>query len=97
MHAYKQEVRTGLFHLKEAVLDVLLDARNEGQPLLQPKDIRKRLGIPAIGEADTRSSLILGVLYYLNDEERVQCKWEGTYKWYITEKEALLRSKWSNQ
>lgn len=93
MDASKYEVRTGLFHLKEIVLDVLLDARRKGKPLLQPKEIRDRLGIPPTkDEGISRSSLILGILYYLKDENRVQSKWEqGSDKWKITEQEALLR------
>ena len=95
MNVYKQEVRTGLFHLKEVVLDVLLDAQREGQPFLQPKEIRERLGIPPTKTEDiSRSSLILGILYYLKDEERVLSQWQqGTDKWQITEQEALLRGK----
>lgn len=94
MSARKYEVRTGLFHLKEVVLDVLLDTRRKGRPLLQPKEIRDCLDIPPTkDEGISRSSLILGILYYLKDENRVESKWEqGSDKWQITEQEALLRS-----
>ena len=93
MNASKYEVKTGLFHLKEVVLDILHDAQRKGNPLLQPKQIRDRLGIPPTKvEGSTRSSLILGILYYLKDEGRVLNKWEqGSDKWQITEQEALLR------
>ena len=91
MNTYKQEARTGLFHLKEAVLDILLEAKNEGNSYRQPGAIRERSGIPKIEEPHAHSNtLIYGVLLHLGAEKRVEYK-KG-YGWRITEQEASLRS-----
>ena len=96
MNTYKMQVRTGLLLLKEVVLDVLLDAQGEGM-MLQPKEIKERIGIPdtKAERLDGRASLILGVLYHLETEGRVsQTYQQGTYKWQISEEEAYTRKSW---
>ncbi|MCY3739590.1 MAG: hypothetical protein OXH00_01075 [Candidatus Poribacteria bacterium] len=91
MNTYKQEARTGLFHLKESVLDILLEAKNEENSYRQPNAIRKRSGIPKIEEPNAHANtLIYGVLLHLGAEKRVEYK-KG-YGWRITDQEALLRS-----
>lgn len=94
MNTYKAQARTGLLLLKEVVLDVLLDAQDEGI-MLQSWEIKERIGIPDAKERDRRSSLILGVLYYLEIEGRVsQTLQQGTVKWKINEEEASARKSW---
>ncbi len=44
MNITKQPARLSLFHLKEAVLEVLFEAQNENG--LFPDEVGKRLGIP---------------------------------------------------
>ena len=96
MNTYKAQARTGLLLLKEVVLDVLLDAQDEGV-MLQPKEIHERIGIPntKAERSDGRASLILGVLYHLETEGRVSHTYQqGTYKWQIREEEANARKTW---
>ena len=89
MNTTKQHARLGLFHLKEAVSEVLFNAQDEGP--LQPNEIRKRLGIPKADEPPDRSNtLILGVIFHLQSEGRVQHITEGGRGWKITETEASL-------
>ena len=94
MNTYKAQARTGLLLLKEVVLDVLLDAQDEGV-MLQSREIKERIGIPDGKEPSKRSSLILGVLYHLESEGRVsQTLQGGTVKWKINEEEASARKTW---
>ena len=94
MNTYKAQARTGLLLLKEVVLDVLLDAQDEGV-MLQSMEIKERIGIPDGKEPSKRSSLILGVLYHLESEGRVsQTLQGGTVKWKINEEEASARKTW---
>ena len=88
MNTSKQQARLGLFYLKEAVLNVLLEAQDKGP--IQLDEIRKRLGIPRVvdGEPeDRRNSLIFSILYHLRNEGRVEYISNG---WKITSEEATL-------
>ena len=85
MDMRKQQARTGLFLLKEAVIDVIVKEAYEVP--IQLDAIRKHLGIHRVDEMDTarRNSLIFGILCQLRDEERVHyVKGSG---WQITGKE----------
>ena len=84
-----KQARIGLHFLKESVLQTLFNAQDEGP--LQPNEIRKRLGIPKADEPPDRSNtLILGVIFHLQGEGRVQHITEGGRGWKITETEASL-------
>ena len=96
MNTYKAQARTGLLLLKEVVLDVLLDAQDEGV-MPQPKEINECIGIPDTGadRSQSTSALILGVLRHLLAEGRVSHTYhQGTYKWQISEEEAKVRKAW---
>lgn len=72
MNENQRRARAALFSLKEAVLDVLLEAHTQNEGLLQPEDIRKRLGIPKADEPITRSNtVILGILFHLRNDKYV--------------------------
>ena len=77
----------GLDILKRAVLLVLYEAQHKGE-LLQPNEIRHRLGIPrAKTERRGHTNLILATLRYLKDEDKVDDQWVGgVTAWQITEK-----------
>ena len=77
----------GLEILKHSVLLVLHEAKNKGE-LLQPNEIRHRLGIPhAKTERLGHANLILATLRYLKDEDKVDDHWVGgVTAWQITEK-----------
>lgn len=101
----KQLARFGLFSLKEATLNILLQARREGKEPLTVKEIRERLGIPKAPDRSDRpeggrgESLMWGILLHLENEERVDVCQEGRraeYKWKITEHEASLLSELSD-
>ena len=70
----KQAAELGLFFLKEAVLDVLLEAGETDTPQLQPNEISKRLGIERAtdGAGNKSYALIHGVLNELFRENRVE-------------------------
>lgn len=76
----------GLEILKLSVLLVLHEAKHKGE-LLQPNEIRHRLGIPqAKTERRGHTNLILGTLRYLKDEDKVDDHWiGGVTAWQITE------------
>ena len=59
--------RAALFSLKEVVLEVLYEARDEGR--LHPEDISNRLGIPKSESSEIAYGLIRGVLFLLKDEQ----------------------------
>ena len=89
MNTTKQQAKLGLFHLKEAISEVLFNAQDEGP--LQSNEIRKRLGIPKVDEPPDRSNtLILGIIFHLQGEGRVQHITEDGRGWKITETEASL-------
>ena len=77
----------GLEILKLSVLLVLYEAKHKGE-LLQPNEIRHRLGIPhAKDERKGHANLILATLRYLKDEDKVDDHWVGgATAWQITEK-----------
>ena len=76
----------GLEILKQSVLLVLYEAKHKGE-LLQANEIRRRMGIPqAKDERMGHTSLILGILRYLKDEDKVARFWSSSYTWQITEK-----------
>ena len=93
MDTSKQMAKRGMFYLKEAVLDVLWEARCNKESYLQTDEIRKRLGIPPETERSGHNSLILGVLYYLFDEGHVSRQRTPQNEWKISEQEASLRAK----
>ena len=94
MDRYKQMAKRGMFYLKEAVLDVLWEARCNKETYLQTDEIRKRLGIPpTTDERSGHNSLIIGVLYYLFDEGHVDRQRVPQNEWKISEQEASLRAK----
>lgn len=86
MDMRKQQARTGLFLLKEAVVNVIVKEAYEIP--IQLDAIRKHLGIHRVDEMDCtarRNSLIFGMLCQLRDEGRVHyVKGSG---WQITDKE----------
>ena len=77
----------GLEILKHSVLLVLHEAKHKGE-LLQPNEIRHRLGIPhAKTERRGHANLILATLRYLKDEDKVDDHWVGgATAWQLTEK-----------
>ena len=77
----------GLDILKHSVLLVLHEAKHKRE-LLQPNEIRHRLGIPqAKTERQGHANLILATLRYLKDEDKVDDHWIGSVTaWQITEK-----------
>ena len=81
----------GLEILKHSVLLVLHEAKDKGE-LLQPNEIRHRLGIPhAKTERRGHANLILATLRYLKDEEKVDDHWlGGATAWQITEKRRII-------
>ena len=89
MHA-----RIGMFHLEEAVLDVLSDARS-GEPCLGPAEISRRARIFRKSQFDDRmhDAITAGILNKLFDDDRVRrCTQEsGRQGWMITDREYRLR------
>lgn len=88
----KQIARFGLFFLKEAVLDVLLEAGETDTPQLQPNEISKRLGIERAtrGSGSLGYALIHGVLNELLKENRVGYV-ESSQTWIIAPQEVEHR------
>jgi hypothetical protein len=91
----KQNARIGEFHLEEAVLDVLLEARHEGE-CLGPAEISRRAGIfRERGEVNIMNDAITtGILVKLYDESRVtRCTQTNANLggWELTDREFELR------
>lgn len=90
----KQHARMGEFHLEEAVLDVLLEARHEGD-CLGAAAISRRAGIfRDRGDVNIMNDAIAhGILVKLADEGRVQrCKQANAQGgWELTKREFDLR------
>ena len=86
----KQFARIGEFHLEEAVLDVLLEAKHESE-CLGAAEISKRTGIyRERGRYDLMNDAIAsGLLNKLADHGKVnRCKQkDGQGGWELTEKE----------
>ena len=91
MNDRQRIARAALFSFKEAVLEVLYEARSEGR--LQPQEISKRLGIRKSESADHPYGFVRSVLFLLNDEKHNDKKYvdyvinEG---WKITQEGVLL-------
>lgn len=94
----KQHARIGEFHLEEAVLDVLLDARHEGS-CIGAAEISKRAGIYRDrGTINTMNdAIVTGLLVKLHEQRRVQkCAQDPDRPdrqngWELTEKEFTSR------
>ena len=66
MNDKQRSARAALFSLKEVVLEVLYEARDEDR--LQPEEISKRLGIRKSESAEHPYGLVRSILFLLNDE-----------------------------
>ena len=89
MNDTKIRARTALFELKEAVLTVLLEAREAGEGPIQYEPITERLGIPRPENPTNNAfSLINGVLDHLRTDGLVYH--EKNVGWRVTEEAASL-------
>ncbi len=91
----KQHSRMGEFYLEEAVLDVLLEAKHEGE-CLGPAEISRRAGIfRERGDANIMNDAICtGILVKLHKEHRVERCQQANVKrggWELTEQEFQVR------
>ncbi len=90
----KQFSRMGEFYLEEAILDVLLEAKHEGQ-CLGPAEISRRAGIfRERGIQDIMNDAIAtGLLVKLSDQRRVQRCTQANNKggWELTDAEFQIR------
>ncbi len=90
----KQFARMGEFHLEEAVLDVLLEAKHESE-CLGAAEISKRAGIyRERGSEDIMNDAIVhGLLAKLADANRVQRCTQQNQRggWEITDREFAIR------
>lgn len=90
----KQHARMGQFYLEEAVLDVLLEAKHEGD-CIGAADISRRAGIfRDRGEVNIiNDAITTGVLIKLHDEGRVQrcTQPNGRGGWDLTDHKFALR------
>ena len=87
MNNIQKQARAALFSLKEIVLEVLYEARDEGY--IQPHEIRKRLGLDRAKEPGVAANtLIFGILYYLDKDGYVEA--ETGQGWRITQAAASL-------
>lgn len=91
----KQHARIGTFHLEEAVLDVLLEAKHEGD-CIGAAEISRRAGIfRDRGAADTMNdAIVTGLLVKLHTEGRVErCTQHMSNRggWELSEQEFALR------
>ena len=76
-----------LYHLEEAVLDVLFKARAEGNPFLQPTDISELLGIPETQLPGAPYAIVFGVLDRLASKGLIrQEPPKSRAPWGLTEK-----------
>lgn len=70
MNDRQRRARAALFSLKETVLEVLYEARNEG--FIEAQTIRKRLCIPNVDNpTHMTNSLLFGILDHLKREGNV--------------------------
>ncbi len=92
----KQHARMGMFHLEEAVLDILLEAKHEGD-CIGAAEISRRAGIfRDRGDVNIMNDAIAtGVLVKLHDEGRVarcqQTRSPNLGGWELTDSEFGLR------
>ena len=96
----KQLARMGTFHLEEAVLDVLLEAKHEGE-CIGAAEISRRAGIfrlpetPLPGKGRFNDAIVTGLLTKMLDEGRAQkCPQRAGGRedgWELTEKEFAMR------
>lgn len=90
----KQHARIGMFHLEEAILDVLLDARHEDE-CIGAAGISRRTGIhrEAGPTMNMNDAIVHGCLNKMEGEGRVQrCQQENNRGgWELTEREFASR------
>ena len=90
----KQFARIGEFHLEEAILDVLLEAKHESR-CLGPSDISKRAGIYRDrGKIDAMNdAIVTGMLMKLHEQDKVrQCTQDNDRGgWELTDEEFTKR------
>ena len=91
----KQHARMGMFYLEEAVLDVLLESKHEGD-CIGAAEISRRAGIfRDRGVVDIMNDAIVhGILVKLHAEERVsRCTQSATNRggWELTNSEFNMR------
>lgn len=87
MNAVGQQAKLGLYFMKEAVSEILFNAREDG-PLL-PDEISQRLGMTESDElSDRNNDLISSIISLLQSEGRVQQIGESGQGWKITKTEA---------
>lgn len=92
----KKHARIGMFHLEEAVLDVLFAAKNKGE-CIGVAEISKRSGIYRSLENENSAlndSIVRGLLIKLSSEDRIEaCKQANNQRgWQISEREFLYRN-----
>ena len=90
----KQLARLGQFYLEEAVLDVLLEAKHEGDCIGAAAISRKAGIFRERGEPDIiNDAIVTGVLIKLNTEGRVQRCTQSNNRggWELTDSEFALR------
>ncbi len=90
----KQFARMGEFHLEEAVLDVLLEAKHQGD-CLGAAEISKRAGIyrERGSENTMNDAIVTGLLVKLADANRVQRCTQSNARggWELTDREFAIR------
>lgn len=95
MNTIGKQARLGLYFLKEAVSEVLFNARDKGP--LQLEEIRKRLDISKLNEPPDRSNnLILSIIFLLQSEGRVQLISKNRCGWKITQTEVLRQKSYQS-
>lgn len=90
----KQLARLGQFYLEEAVLDVLLEAKHEGDCIGAAAISRKAGIFRDRGDLDIiNDAIVTGILIKLHTERRVQrCDQSNTRRgWDLTDSEFALR------
>ena len=62
-----------LFTLKQAILKVFYEAREQGEAYLRPDEIRKRLGLPSAEKPpNSANTFVRGILFHLQTEDFVE-------------------------
>lgn len=85
----KQQARLGLFHIEEAILEVLFQANDEYTPAA---DIARKIGITQ--SYDQYSWIVAPILNKLAEDGRVEPRIVGTQKrgWKLSERERNRRA-----